>query len=300
MSHIWSYPSIYAIGHRAIDGLFDSDALVVQEKVDGSQISFGIIDGELAIRSKGADIYPAAPEGMFANAVRTIIDLDLTPGVVYRGEYLNKPKHNTLAYDRTPERHIVLFDIETAPSSFLTYAEMVAEAQRVGLEAVPLVHVGTVASADQLLGYLERDSFLGGQKVEGVVVKRYDLFTADKKVAMGKYVSEAFKERHGADWKARNPNRQDVVQGIIDSLRTEARWRKAVEHLRDRGELDGSPRDIGNLIKEVVADTEKEEADEIAALLFRHFWKQIGRAVTAGLPEWYKQQLAESAFAEAS
>jgi len=41
-----SYPSVYAIGHKAIEEIFLGPVLI-EEKIDGSQFSWGIIDGEL-------------------------------------------------------------------------------------------------------------------------------------------------------------------------------------------------------------------------------------------------------------
>jgi hypothetical protein len=38
-----SYPKLYAMGHRAIADLLLDD-VIVQEKVDGSQFSFGLFD----------------------------------------------------------------------------------------------------------------------------------------------------------------------------------------------------------------------------------------------------------------
>lgn len=38
---MYSYPSIYAIGHKELDELFD-DPVLVEEKVDGSQFSFSL------------------------------------------------------------------------------------------------------------------------------------------------------------------------------------------------------------------------------------------------------------------
>lgn len=55
--HLPSYPKIYALGHKAIEELLHDD-VCVQEKVDGSQISFGLLDGKLYISSKGAIIDP--------------------------------------------------------------------------------------------------------------------------------------------------------------------------------------------------------------------------------------------------
>lgn len=68
MNHLSGYSKVYALGHREILGILD-DPVIVQEKIDGSQISFGVIDGEISIRSKGADIYPESPPKMFKKAV---------------------------------------------------------------------------------------------------------------------------------------------------------------------------------------------------------------------------------------
>jgi hypothetical protein len=129
-----------------------------------------------------------------------------------------------------------------------------------------------------------------------VVVKNYHLFTVEKKVAMGKFVSEKYKEVQGGEWRKDNPTKQDIIDRLIGQYRTHARWQKAVQHLRESGILEGSPRDIGNLIKEVPQDVLKECEDEIKNALFAHFWPNIRRGVTAGLPEWYKEQLLEEAF----
>jgi len=49
-----SYPKVYNLGHAAIVHLFD-EPVTVEEKVDGSQFSFALIDGELSARSKGKE-----------------------------------------------------------------------------------------------------------------------------------------------------------------------------------------------------------------------------------------------------
>lgn len=298
MDRIHSYPSIYNLGHRALDGLFDGPVLV-EEKVDGSQFSFGVINGELKVRSKGKEMAVDAPEKMFGLAVETAVALapDLTPNWVYRGEYLQKPKHNTLAYGRVPVRNVILFDICDGLESYLPPTAKAAEAARLGLECVPMFEV-EVTDLAALKALCERESCLGGATMEGVVLKNYTKFTEDKKVMMGKYVREAFKEAHALAWKASNPSRTDVVQMLIASLKTEARWEKAVQHLRESGVLTDSPQDIGPLLKEVPADILKECRGMIAEKLFEYAWPQIQRGVTAGFPQWYKDKLAARAFAE--
>lgn len=311
MSDSWhSYPSIFALGHRAISSLL-TVPVCVEEKVDGSQFSFGLFptydasgqrDGGtvLRVRSKGAVLIPDAPEKMFTEAVETAQRLSplLNLGWTYRGEYLKKPRHNGLAYDRIPAQHIILFDINSGHEVYLTQAEKRAEAERLGLECVPLIHEGVIAHIEDFRSYLTRESVLGGQPIEGVVVKPsgYDLFGPDKKVLMGKFVSEAFKEVQSKAWKADNPSAKDIVSMIGDSYTTPARWMKAVQHLRERGEIEDSPRDIGKLMKEVPTDIEKEAADEIRERLYAWAWPHIRRMVSRGLPEWYKDQLLKRQF----
>lgn len=297
-----SYPSVYAIGHRALEGLFDGPVLV-EEKVDGSQFSFALdVDGSVRCRSKGAQLYTdldgRCSQPMFQKAADTVVALrdELRVGWTYRGEFLQSPRHNTIAYGRVPKQHIILFDIETSPQQFLPPDEKFQEADRLGLECVPTIYEGEIASAEEILRLMRDESCLGVASPEGLVVKNYQRFGKDKKVLMGKYVTETFKEFHEKAWREANPTRTDVVQGLIEQLRTDARWEKAVQHLRDAGTLEGSPRDIGDLIREVPNDIAKECEGMIRDALWAHFWPQIRRGVTSGLPEWYKQRLLNEAF----
>lgn len=298
MTHLHSYPKVYAIGHAAVAELFDGDVLV-EEKVDGSQFSFASIGGELCLRSRGADIVPGAHDsGMFAAGVNSATELKnrLHDGWTYRCEYLQKPKHNVLCYGRVPSRNVILFDINTGDEVYLPRGEKVQEAERLGLEYVPVLHNGPVTSPEKLYSLLENESVLGAVKVEGIVVKNYARFGRDKKVLMGKYVSEQFKETHSKEWKASNPTMSDVVERIIVTLRNEKRWEKAVFRLRDLGQLENSPRDIAALIKEVQRDVREEEADFIQKKLLEWAIPRVLRACSGGIPEWYKKRLLESAF----
>lgn len=303
MSDSWhSYPSIYNLGHAAIKDLL-TVPVYVEEKVDGSQFSACVeADGELLVRSKGKQMDADAPEKMFSLGVETVKSLKdkMTPGWTYRCEYLSKPKHNTLAYERAPNGHIILFDVNTDHEQYLSYEDKKTEAERLGLEVVPLLYSGVLDNIDFLNDLLDGVSILGGQKIEGVVIKPMDyaMFGRDKKVLMGKFVSPAFKEKHTKEWKNQNPSSNDVLGFIGQEYRTEARWEKAVNHLRDDGRLENSLRDIGNIMKEVPADIEKECIDEIKDRLWKWAWPHIRRKVTAGCPEWYKDRLAKSQFEE--
>lgn len=304
MDSFHSYPSIFALGHKAVADLL-TVPVYVTEKIDGSQFSFGIDeDGIWYFRSKGKEIYyPDGVDKMFQAGVDAIVALEdkLVPGWTYRGEYLSKPKHGVLAYDRVPNHHVIIFDINDAHESFLDYGKVIADCMRIGFEVVPSLG-GPYIPGDLTLEILQEllttQSVLGGQLIEGVVVKplNYNLFGRDKKVLMGKFVSEKYKEILGGEWRAANPIGRDVIDTLIAKYRTPARWQKGIQHLRDEGTLEGSPRDIGLLLKEVGQDILKECEDEIKDALFKWAWPQIQRGVTRGLPEWYKEELLKEQF----
>jgi hypothetical protein len=292
--HISAYPSIFTIGHRFIADLFKGK-VVIEEKIDGSQFSFGVYDGQVVCRSRGQEINLEDP-GMFGKAVTVVqsIKYNLTPGWTYRGEYLQKPKHNCLAYERTPSGFIMIFDVMISEDEhYLCPENKRAEAHRIGLECVPCFYVGPGSDVVpmSLADYFQRDSVLGGVKIEGVVVKNYDQFGEDKRILIGKFVSPAFKEKHQTHYKTDAPNKADLEQHLIVEFAVEARWRKAVQHLREAGKITDTPTDIGLIMAEVKADILKEEGDQIKEALFKHTWPRIARGVTAGIPEWYKKDL---------
>lgn len=259
-----------------------------------SQFNFGLFDSTYRFKSRAKEIDPSIPGGQFRSVIDFVSTLPLHDGWTYRGEAIIKPKHNTLCYERIPKGGIILFDISTGQESYLLPKEKEEEAARLGLEVVPLLYSGRIRTPDEVQKLLTTTSCLGNVQPEGVVVKNYSRFGIDKHVLMGKYVTEKFKEAHKVGWKGHN--RGSMIERIINAYKTEARWDKAVRHLRDCGELLDAPQDIGNLIQEVRSDLRRECKDEIMEVIFHEFWKDIERGVVAGLPEWYKQRLLEKQF----
>lgn len=298
-----SYPSIYNLGHSAIADLLKAP-VIVEEKIDGSQISFCLEaqTGEIAVRSKGAQINVVSPEGMFKRGVESVETLKplLKPDWTYRGEYLNAPHHNGLTYDRVPKGNIIIFDINPALETYLSPQDKAEEAARIGLECVPVLYQGIVADVNQFRNLLDTNSVLGGQKIEGVVIKPadYALFGKDKKCLMGKFVSEAFREVQSKAWESEHKTRgpQEILAILAATYGTAGRWGKAEIHLREKGLLTGDLKDIGLLMKEVPEDVEKECADQIKDDLFKWAWPQLRRMLNRGLPEWYKERVMLKAF----
>ena len=306
-----AYPKVLQLGDRNVADIFDG-VVEITEKIDGSQIGFGLVNERgtavLVIRSHHREFYRDGWLGnedkMFAPAVETIERLRyrIFPWNMYYGETLSKPTHSTLAYDRVPKGNIALFGHRYPDGTWATYSELAWEAAVDEIDVVPLIAQRDGLSPLEALEYLAQTSYLGGQLIEGVVIKRYIpegrlIFGVPQYVLAAKYVSERFKEVHKDSWTKDNTARGGIEKLFAD-VRTEARWNKAVQHLRERGEFDGTVKSIGPLIREVTSDLEAEETEALKDALWKLYRGDILRSSTSGLPEWFKQQLANGAYYE--
>jgi hypothetical protein len=271
--------------------------------VDGSFFPFVVTeDGTILAQSKTKPIDLDEPAGMFQPAIDHVKALApqlrlnaaaYDSALWFYCEYLRSPKHNTLAYERTPQNHLVLFDMRFGEGRFVPANKLGSWAKALDIDCIPVLLEGEVTSAD-IEALLTTPSYLGGETVEGVVIKNanewisigprvYPLFT--------KWVRPNFKERNAAEWKGNSSvNRTDA---FIASFQSEARWRKAVEHLRDQGELLCEPKDIGALIKAIETDVIEEESANIGRFFCKLYLPEILRTARRGFPEWYKQWLRE-------
>lgn len=300
---IKAFPKIFHIGRDYIDTIFLND-VEITEKVDGSQFVFGKSGGDVFCRSKrqmlGGDIPGMFREGY--DYIQSISDR-IPEGRAFYCEYLQKPKHNTLKYDKIPLNHLVLFGSSTIGlGDWARWHTLTGWADALDIDVVPVLFEGPAHhwGTKELDALLDRQSFLGGTSIEGIVVKNYERPVAIGgefiPVMSGKYVSEAFKEQHQKTWKAeKTPGGQ--WGGFVESFQTEARWEKAYQHLRDDGELLHDPKDIGKLIREIQSDIASEHEDEIRDFLWKIYGKELLKASGRGAAEWYKRKLAERAFA---
>jgi hypothetical protein len=293
-----SYPKIFALGTKYIADIFNNE-VEVTEKIDGSQFSFGKFNGVIGCRSKGCELYFDNPEGMFKKGIEYVQSIadKLPDNTWYYGEFLGSRKHNILAYDREPKNNIILFAVCDNKLNFRPPTD--EDCDLLQVERVPVLFKGKVEDLEMFNKLLDIESVLGGQKVEGVVVKDYsrEMMIGGQVIPLmsGKYVSEDFKEKHQTGWdkEHRAKGRIDL---FLEQFATEARWHKAIQHLRERGELDESPRDIGKLMKEINQDVTEEEKESIKDFLWGEYKGELARKVGRGFPEWYKRQLLENSL----
>jgi len=293
---ITAFPKIFAIGTDYIKDIFQEE-VEITEKVDGSQFVFGRVNGELMMRSKGCIQYAEKHDRMFDIACDYVVSIEsrLPEDTVFYAEYLNKPKHNTLCYDTVPKNNLVLFGVCSTSQKFVsTYANLICFGATLEIDVVPLLYSGKISNMEEITKLLETDSYLGGNKIEGVVVKNYHkpflLGGQPIPLMAGKYVSEAFKEVHRKSWSKENTG-VGKWQTFKNGYKTEARWEKAIQHLKEKGEYTGTPKDIGKLMKEIQEDIKAEEMDIIKNFLWKEFGQEVLRTACNGFPEWFKLKL---------
>ena len=291
-----AFPKIFTLGTDYIKDIF-CEEVEITEKVDGSQFGFGKIKGEIICRSKGKVQYKETVDRLFEEAVEYIYSIaDKIPdNHFFYAEYLKNPHHNALTYNRIPKNHLILFGVCDESQKFVSkYSELQEYANMLDIEVVPLLFEGKIDNILSIEKLLENESVLGGPNIEGVVIKNYNrpflLGGQPIPLMSGKFVSEKFKEVHRESWGGH------TTRGKFDlfkeSFRTEARWQKAVQHLEENGELEGTPRDIGKLLGEIQKDITEEEKENIKNFLWKEFSREIMSKAIAGFPEWYKLQLA--------
>jgi len=301
---IRAYPKVFSLGTDYIKDIYQGE-IEISEKLDGSQLSFSKIDGELFIRSKGQQIFPESVDKLFKNAVDYILSIEdkLPNDIIFYTEYFSKPRHNLLKYDRIPRNHLALFGVcdKTGTKFESKYFDLEKYAKIIDIEPISLIWEGNgdEMSIEKIMKFLEMDSMLGGAKIEGVVVKNYGqpflLGGQPIPLMAGKFVSEKFKEVNQKSW-GKEKTSKGKWQTFKESYKTEARWQKAIQHLKENGELKNDSCDIGKLIVEIKKDIGQEEKENIKEFLWKEFGEELLRYSTVGFPEFYKEFLLKKSL----
>lgn len=287
------YAKILTVGDPLLADLFKGKT-IVEEKVDGSQFRAWLEGTEWVFGSKGVNWDGEHPvDKMFTLGVEQARQRleTIVPEypMLFVFEYLKTKRHNTLNYDRVPNRNLVLLDVFI---NGIPCEDKSKWAQALDFETPPVLatYDNVTPSLDELKALLEKTSFLGGQKVEGIVIKNYNdriVVNGRSQPIFAKYVREEFKEMNRENWG----EGISLEERIMSQFQNKPRWEKALVHLRDEGKLTDSPRDIGNLMIEVQKDFEEECKHIVMEDLWKHYRHIFAKMSRAGLPEWYKERL---------
>jgi hypothetical protein len=302
---LYPFPKIFHVGEAFVDNLFKGP-VEVTEKIDGSQWAFGINeDGELLYRSKGQDLTNKPVPKLFEKAmeqtdrIAEILYRHSLQGIFFYCEFLSKVDHNILNYGRVPRNNLYLFGVLKNRKFVSDIEELWYFADLLEIERANLLYYGELKNVEDVENLLEETSVLGKEKVEGIVIKNYNepsgLGSFVLPISMGKYVSEKFKERFGAEWGKKHTSK-GKLETFLQSFRTEARWLKTIQHLREQDKLENSPRDIGILLEELTRDLIEEEEENIKSGLYKIFKEDVIRTARRGFPEFYKKYLLKKSF----
>lgn len=265
------YHSIVRYGHKSTqDVLNKGDNIIIQEKIDGANASFSVVNGELKCWSRNRELNTENTLNGFYDWAKENIDKDkLLEGVIYFGEWTTPHK---VVYEGHTNQFF-LYDIYNMYlEEYVSFSMVKDEAKRLGLQLIPVFFEGEFESFEQLMSYVGRTDLGGklkGQPTgEGIVVKNVNYRDKFGKQMFVKLVVDAFREvqrqKQPKDPKKRFSEAELKVHECVTLPRVE----KQVFKLIDNGLLDKDYgiEDMGFLIKNVTPmlaeDILKEEMQD--------------------------------------
>lgn len=191
------YHSIVRYGHKSTqDVLNKGDKIIIQEKIDGANASFSVVDGELKCWSRNKELSASNTLSGFYVWAKENLDVNqLLEGVVYFGEWTAQHKVVYEGY----EKQFFLYDVYNLHlEEYVSFSMVRDESKRLGLQLVPVFYDGEFESFEQLKSYVGRTELngklCGKDSGEGIVVKNVTYRDRFGKQLFVKLVVDAFAE----------------------------------------------------------------------------------------------------------
>lgn len=265
------YHKIIRYGHKSTqDVLNKGDYIIIQEKIDGANASFAVINGELKCWSRNRELNESNTlEGFYEWVQQNVQAQKLLEGVVYFGEWTAQHKVSYEGY----MKQFFLYDIYNLHlEEYVSFSVVRDEAKRLGLQLIPVFFEGEFESFEQLMSYVGRTDLGGKLKGkptgEGIVVKNVNYRDEFGKQVFVKLVIDGFREiqrqKQTKDSKKAFSEAELKVRECVTLPRVE----KQVFKLIDNGLLDREYgiEDMGFLLKHtspmVAEDILKEEMQD--------------------------------------
>ena len=276
------YDSIPRYGKQGTRDILGTE-VVVMEKLDGANASFGVIGGELKMFSRNQELNEHNTLRGFYDWVRHNVDpRKLFVSTIYFGEWLVP---HTVQYKKEAQCEFYLFDIyDVKTDTYLDWNITVQAAKHLGLRTPEVFFRGELHSMTDVDKYVGRSELTEIPNTgEGIVVKDYE------GQQFVKIVSDKFKETKYT--KQPSLDRTDIG-ALIDSVLTPQRVEKLIHKKIDLGllptELDVT--DTGNVLKalssDVVNDIFEEEMHIFLDMLRKKISKKTPIVVRELLEKW--------------
>lgn len=237
------YPDIERLGHEDNKEivLFDTDTIVIEEKVDGGNGSFWLEeDNTIHFGSRNRDLTSDQDIKTFSGFQKQLREhlttlesngVKINPDYIYYIEWMAR---HTISYTKAP--FVIGLDIRLKHSMdnegcgfFLGRDSREQEFNRLNIINTPLVWRGIVAELKKLNIYdlIPQSNFYDG-KAEGIVIKNYiRKHIHENHQLYAKIVTDEFKENNKAVFGGLKQKNSDTNK-IIEEFCTDARIRKAI------------------------------------------------------------------------
>lgn len=304
---MYKYPKILHIGAPLVDTIFFEE-VEITEKIDGSQCRIELTEDSVMVGSKNQGI---ADHGMFEIAhdqgerIHRETDWrELGSELTLFCEFLEKPKHNTIKYDRVPLNHLYLFGAVVGDThDHMVTGGLIEIAEHLEIDPPNVMSSGMVESAKDLKEFMSVQSYLGGSLVEGIVAKNYnrtyDPLQVHSQAYIGypmaaKYVREDFKTSNAKQWNTLD--RKKGIDAITDMFFTGERLQKTIQHLNDEGKIEYQKNDLKYLIPEFFDDLMDEKKEQMTNMIMGEVFKDLKRRASGYVVKAWIDYLTEKQF----
>jgi len=229
------YEKIHRLGKEETDGILDEE-LIVQEKVDGANISIFQLDGKIRCGTRTRMLPEDESFRGFQEAVQNNLSLAMyfsrNPDHILYGEWLVK---HTITYPDAAYEKIYLFDIyDRANDRWLPQEDVKAEAEFLGLE-YPHVFAEGKLTLDEIKEFVGKSAIAPAG--EGVVLKAANFVNKFGDHVYAKVVHEKFKESNAIVFGGNNKHSETYWEMyVVNKYCTVARVEKIIQKLQSQTE----------------------------------------------------------------
>lgn len=162
------------LGKDDTEKILSDASLIVEEKVDGTNVGMHFSSGKLVLQCRGHEITPGMhPQydlfKQWANVKQDVLQIMLGERFIMYGEWLYA-KHS-IHYTRLPHYFFEFDMLDKSTGKFLTLEDRLEKLAGTGIETVPVVYQGEITLSD-LLGLIAPSEF--GAVFENPVTRQTD------------------------------------------------------------------------------------------------------------------------------
>lgn len=267
-----TYPKIHRLGKEETEGILEHD-VVVQEKVDGANISIFWQDGEVRCGTRTRILPKDESFNGFNEAVQAngkIAEfLKSNPQLILYGEWLVR---HTITYPDEAYRKIYLFDIyDKDMEKFLRQKIVEMLADEIGLEYPYIFTKGKLTEA-------EIAEFVGKSHIapagEGVVIKSEEFLNKFGDHVYAKLVHQKFKESNAIVFGGNNKHSETYWEMyVVNKYCTTGRVQKIMQKIQaeteKRLDIEHTSRVAGSCYHDMITEEAWEIAKKVPALNFK-------------------------------